>query len=581
MQSNHQPEEEDCNICNESLPKLDINLVRMTCCGKGLHKKCSGDIHASTMSDKLKNQCIMCRTARPKSAEEQTERVRRWAEKGKAWAQSMLGDRYKLGDGVDQSYQQAKELFELSASQGCVTAQYNLGCMYRDGQGVDQSYERAVEYYEAAARQGYASAQNNLGTLYANGRGVEQSYETARELWMKAAEQGDEDAIKNLQQLDKFEGRTTPSFTPPKRCSTCDAPKTSTHKLRNCKCKGAQYCNAECQKSHWKSHQKEHRRLCKEMKLVNTEGEMKEAAVVEEVVEEETKEVASSPLPQQEEEEDVCPVCIEPLQKDENKFVRNICCGKGIHKWCNEGINKSSLSQKQKNCCPLCRTKYPESDEEEIEQVRRWVVEKGKAWAQSMLGDKYEHGDGVDQSYQRAAELFELAAGQGDAFGQFKLGFMYSNGQGVDQSYERAVEYYEAAARQGNADAQHNLGVLYYNGQGVEQSNEKARAWWMKAAEQGNEGAIKNLEELDEFEGRTTPSFVPKPFECASCYRPHDPSEHKLRPCNGCHRVYYCGKECQVKHWKKEINGHKQYCNKKAKQNKNLKKNKKSQMLDC
>jgi TPR repeat protein len=151
---------------------------------------------------------------------------------------------------------------------------------------------------------------------------------------------------------------------------------------------------------------------------------------------------------------------------------------------------------------------------------------------------------------------------QGDAHAQYNLGNMYREGQGVNQSYERAIEYYEAAANQGAADAQNNLGALYANGHGVEQSNETAREWWMKAAEQGNETAIKGLQELDEAEGRTTPSFIPKPFECASCYRPHDPSEHKLRPCNGCHRVYYCGKECQKEHWKKKINGHKERCNK-------------------
>ena len=192
-------------------------------------------------------------------------------------------------------------------------------------------------------------------------------------------------------------------------------------------------------------------------------------------------------------------------------------------------------------------------------------MRKGIAWAQSTLGNRYEHGVGVDQSYQRARELFELSATQGNASAQYELGVMNHHGQGVDQSYERAKEYYEAAARQGIANAQGNLGALYYIGQGVEQSDEKAREWWMKAAEQGNEVAIKNLQQLDEIEGRTTPSFIPKPLECASCYRPHDPSEHKLRACNGCHRVYYCGKECQVKHWKRERNGHKKMCNKKAK----------------
>jgi len=221
----------------------------------------------------------------------------------------------------------------------------------------------------------------------------------------------------------------------------------------------------------------------------------------------------------------------------------------------------SSLSQEQKNCCPLCRTKYPDSEEESLEQLRPWV-EKGKAWAQSMLGDKYRHGLGVDQSYQRARELYELAANQGEAHAQFQLGFMYDRGQGVVQSYERAAEYYEAAARQGVTEAQYNLGSLYANGQGVERSIEAAREWWIKAAEQGNDVAIKGLQIIDEQEGRTTPSFIPNPFECAFCYRPHDPPEHKLNACARCHRVYYCGRECQVKHWKEDWNGHKKKCKK-------------------
>ena len=102
----------------------------------------------------------------------------------------------------------------------------------------------------------------------------------------------------------------------------------------------------------------------------------------------------------------------------------------------------------------------------------------------------------------------------------------------------------------------------------------------MKSAEQGNESAIKKQER------RTTPSFIPKPFECATCYRPHDPSEHKLRPCNRCHRVYYCGRECQMKHFGR---GRQMDPSRDAirKQNKNIvtktkqtKKNNNSQFLD-
>jgi len=306
--------------------------------------------------------------------------------------------------------------------------------------------------------------------------------------------------------------------------------------------------------------------LCKEMELKNTEGEMKDEVVVEEEEEEmeETKETVAADSPQQEEEEDVCPICIEALQKYTKKFIRNTCCGKGIHKWWYEGIKVSSMSDKQKNCCPLCRTKYPRrGSKEEIKRLRRWV-EKGKAWAQCMLAQRYYDGVGVNQSYLHAFELYEIAASQGHAEAQFNLSLMYDKGQGVDQSDEKAIEYTEAAANQGYDSAQHSMGLAYAIGQGVEQSYEKAREWWMKSAEQGHEDAIKCLQQLDEMKGRTIPSFTPTPIECASCYRPHDPSEHKLRPCNRCHRVYYCGKECQVKHWKKE-NGHKKKCNKKAK----------------
>ena len=219
-----------------------------------------------------------------------------------------------------------------------------------------------------------------------------------------------------------------------------------------------------------------------------------------------------------------------------------------LHKWYSEGLNQiiesnsikvssySSLSDEQKNSCPLCRTESPYSDEEEIVQIRPWV-EKGKAWAHDLLGSRYQDGVGVDQSYQQAAELFELAA-QGHACAQYALGIMYDEGHGVDQSDERAREYYEAVAKQGDDKVQYNLGALYCNGQNVEQSYETAREWWMKSAEQGDEQAIKGLQLLDKAEGRRTPSFIPKPIECATCYRPHDPSEHKLRPCNGCHRVY-------------------------------------------
>ena len=46
--------------------------------------------------------------------------------------------------------------------------------------------------------------------------------------------------------------------------------------LRNCKCKGAQYCNNTCYRAHWKEHKAEHNRLVKLVKLLPSKCETKE-----------------------------------------------------------------------------------------------------------------------------------------------------------------------------------------------------------------------------------------------------------------------------------------------------------------
>ena len=146
MQTNQQEEEveDDCTICNESLPKLSSNFMRMICCGNGMHIKCFDGIkEVSSLSDKQKGSCLLCRTKYSKSNEEHIVQLHPWVEKGIAWAQSMLGCKYRDGVGVDQSYQHARELFELAASQGEADAQSNLGCLYANGQGVEQSNETA------------------------------------------------------------------------------------------------------------------------------------------------------------------------------------------------------------------------------------------------------------------------------------------------------------------------------------------------------------------------------------------------------------------------------------------------------
>ena len=217
--------------------------------------------------------------------------------------------------------------------------------------------------------------------------------------------------------------------------------------------------------------------------------------------------------------------------------------------------------------------------------IRIWV-EKGKAWAQATLGNLYETGRGVKQSYKKALKLFRAAVKKNDPTAMYKLGNMYEKGHGVEQSYERAVEYHSMAVDYGHRGAQFNLGVLYLHGQGVAQSDDKAfelytlaaelgevnaqcnlggmyaqgrgvvqsfvlaREWWEKCAAQGDEDCINNLKILDAEEGKT--------FSCATCNAPAT-SSHTLMSCT-CLSVWYCNKACQRQSWGTHRAEHRRVC---------------------
>ena len=59
------------------------------------------------------------------------------------------------------------------------------------------------------------------------------------------------------------------------------------------------------------------------------------------------------------------------------------------------------MTHKQKGTCIMCRARLPATEEEAFEMTRIWV-EKGKAWAQTLLAGHYLRGRGVKQSYKKA-----------------------------------------------------------------------------------------------------------------------------------------------------------------------------------
>ncbi|MBR7005939.1 MAG: sel1 repeat family protein [Candidatus Methanomethylophilaceae archaeon] len=73
---------------------------------------------------------------------------------------------------------------------------------------------------------------------------------------------------------------------------------------------------------------------------------------------------------------------------------------------------------------------------------------------------------------------------------------MYEHGEGTEQSYDKAAEWYAKAAGQ-NALAKYHLGCLYEAGKGVPRSVDKAKELYADSAEWENEGARRSILRVD------------------------------------------------------------------------------------
>jgi TPR repeat protein len=208
----------------------------------------------------------------------------------------------------------------------------------------------------------------------------------------------------------------------------------------------------------------------------------------------------------------------------------------------------------------------------------RQKVKKKKLWAINELGRRYEYGDGVELSAEKAVDYYKKGTEMGDPICMTALGYMYEKGEGVAVNAKLAFEQYQMAALKGFDLAQFNLGICYDNGDYVEQSNAKAREWYTRAAAQGDEDAVKQLKLLDEEEKEeeeerqpqimqekeekeeqkeaTTPSTTVTKKKhrlyCLNCRRPYtNQTKHMFRRCSMCcgRDAIFCGPLCQQLTW--------------------------------
>ena len=115
-----------------------------------------------------------------------------------------------------------------------------------------------------------------------------------------------------------------------------------------------------------------------------------------------------------------------------------------------------------------------------------------------------------DGTYSLAFQHYSEAADKGDQQAQTIMGNLYLLGLGVERDSFQAAQWYLKAALAGHIPAQINLGQLYMNGQGVPRDVSKAVGWFFLARKAGSERAKDHLNYIT-----GTNSILPLMFETA------------------------------------------------------------------
>jgi TPR repeat protein len=89
-------------------------------------------------------------------------------------------------------------------------------------------------------------------------------------------------------------------------------------------------------------------------------------------------------------------------------------------------------------------------------------------------GIAYLNGEGVEQDYEKAMEVFLSAQKSGNRKAARYIGMMYEQGLGVQQDYEAAASWYAQGVDNGDLTSSYYLGMLYKEGKGVNRRNRRA-----------------------------------------------------------------------------------------------------------
>jgi TPR repeat protein len=114
----------------------------------------------------------------------------RAATRGSVYAQRRVGDLYATGTGISRNDIKARDWYRQASLEGDALARAALSLLYRTGRGGPVDLEAALGWMRGAADAGLATAQNDLGVMYREGWGTQKDPAEAHRWFIKAQAQG-------------------------------------------------------------------------------------------------------------------------------------------------------------------------------------------------------------------------------------------------------------------------------------------------------------------------------------------------------------------------------------------------------
>ena len=360
-------------------------------------------------------------------------------------------DRYKINlrtgkaDNYPDDIQLALKWHTKAADKGNADSQDAMGTLYDNGYGVKQDYAKAMEWYAKAASNGSSKAQCNIGFLYYYGHGVEQDYSKAVEWFKKSAENNNIDCLAHLGMMYEAGYGVEKNYS------------KASELFKKAADNGSAFGEYYMGRMYY-----------------NGNGVDKNYITAKEWFEKSAAQDYS--------EADFSLGYMYNFAKGVPKDYKR------AFELYSKSAEKGNASAQYNLAVMYSQGQYVEKDENKEVSLLKLSAANGFSYAQLALG-KYHYtgyGDSVEQSKQKAAELYEKSAEQGNLEAQEIVAKMYYTGDGIAKDTVKASKYYSKAAEQGSAEAQLRLADMFYAGIGVEQDYKKAFELYEKAVEQEN-----------------------------------------------------------------------------------------------